>query len=253
MGPQDRENTHIVTTDTTRQATVADLPAEAFASQRVQYATLGPAGFSHERHTLTGRGPHAIVDCLLWRDADGALGGILNHYPNDIPPLQQAGSFLVLVDPTRLRQGIGTRLLAEADRRWHLDLDAQEYTQAGLALADAYDRHHRARTLGITFAAIVSLARRQAALTAAEMDYSLAVGDGTGRRALANAAWDIANAGRDHPPGDEGNATIGQARARRGERLNAAIQPLVDAMTATAKTHTYVGWSTASTGPIRYG
>jgi GNAT superfamily N-acetyltransferase len=117
-------------------------PALVFASQRRQYAAHGPSGLSHEQHTVTEIGPHAVVDCLLWRDDDGTLLGILNYYPHDVPPYERAGNVLVVVDPDRQGEGIGTRLLAEADRRWRLNFDTQDYTRAGLALVTAYEQRH---------------------------------------------------------------------------------------------------------------
>jgi GNAT superfamily N-acetyltransferase len=49
---------------------------------------------------------------------------------------------VVVVDPDRHGEGIGTRLLAEADRRWRLIFDTQQYTPAGLALVTAYEQRH---------------------------------------------------------------------------------------------------------------
>ncbi|SRR6266540_5451457 len=128
---------------TNRVATVPDFPVVFFTQQLTYFSPTGTPGLSHERHTVPEYSPDAIVDCLLWRGEDGTLLGILYYYPNDVPLYERAGNVNILVDPDRRREGIGTRLLAEAYRRWLLDFDTQDYTSAGLGLVTAYEeRHH---------------------------------------------------------------------------------------------------------------
>lgn len=116
---------------------VATLP-ESFpwTSQAMQYPTLGPAGISY----FAGEIPsiNYTVDCLLYRDSEGHLLGILNHYPKDQPPWEKAGNVNIWVHPDAKRRGIGTALLAEADRRWSINLDQQRFTPEGAAFANAY-------------------------------------------------------------------------------------------------------------------
>jgi GNAT superfamily N-acetyltransferase len=76
---------------------------------------------------------------LLWRDGDGELKGILMYYPIDYPCGDKAGEFEVVVHPRYRRQGIATKLLAEAVRRWNIDLTKQRYTRDGAAFAKAFE------------------------------------------------------------------------------------------------------------------
>jgi GNAT superfamily N-acetyltransferase len=111
----------------------------SWQSQARQYPAHGPAGvgyFAGDVSELFGPGAH--VDCLLHRDRDGALTGLLNFYPIDMPPFEQAGNVLVMVRPDRRRTGIATMLLAVALRRWPIDLHTQRYTREGAALVAAY-------------------------------------------------------------------------------------------------------------------
>lgn len=90
------------------------------------------------------------------------------------------------------------------------------------------------------FAAIIAQARATEGMTAAEMDYSLSVGDGKARAAMANAAYWIAN---EHTPSSTASAPDREERARA---LNLAIQDDVDAMTEAARGKKYVNWSNVS-------
>lgn len=86
------------------------------------------------------------VDCLLWRDDRGALAGVLtyfavSYYEKDGTLLDEAGNFTVLVRSDARRQGIATKLVAEADRRWKLNFDQQLYTPSGLALVRSLDHN----------------------------------------------------------------------------------------------------------------
>jgi hypothetical protein len=76
------------------------------------------------------------VDVLLYRDAAGALTGVLYHRARSTPTGERLpGELSVWVDPDRQRQGTGTKLTREAGRRWGVNLAAQRFTVAGLALA----------------------------------------------------------------------------------------------------------------------
>ena len=68
------------------------------------------------------------------------MRGILNHFPADIPgPFpERAGNVTIMVDPRFRRKGIGSKLLAEAMRRWHIDLANQDYTPLGWAFVQRW-------------------------------------------------------------------------------------------------------------------
>lgn len=99
-----------------------------FDSQVEQFDRVGPSGISYVKGELSAT---THVNCLLYRDDDGVLIGVLYHYPQDVTPWEKAGNVNVLVDPAQQRRGIGSQLLREALRRWVIDLDAQDYTAAG--------------------------------------------------------------------------------------------------------------------------
>ena len=99
-----------------------------FDSQVEQFDRVGPSGISYVKGELAAT---THVNCLLYRDDDGVLIGVLYHYPQDVTPWEKAGNVNVLVDPAQQRRGIGSQLLREALRRWVIDLDAQDYTAAG--------------------------------------------------------------------------------------------------------------------------
>lgn len=107
--------------------------AFSFERQRVQYPERGEPGITYFLARLPDG---ARVEVLLHRDADGIVDGILQHYPQDLPPYQQRGSVNVLVDPKRFRQGIATALLKVGGPRFKIDLTRQEFTPDGAALAN---------------------------------------------------------------------------------------------------------------------
>lgn len=98
------------------------------------YPTHGKPGIGY----FLGRRHDGLVDCLLWRDGDGSLRGILNHYPTDFPPFERAGNVNLWVCPGWQGTGIGTTLLAEGDLRWRFNFRQQMYTSGGLALVRKY-------------------------------------------------------------------------------------------------------------------
>lgn len=105
-------------------------------SQVRQYPATGPAGISYFAGHVDG---FALpVDCLLYRGDDGALLGVLNHYPQDMPPYEEKGNVLVLVHPEHRREGIGMALMLEAIDRWELDPAGQKYSRKGMQLVASY-------------------------------------------------------------------------------------------------------------------
>ncbi|RYP84241.1 hypothetical protein EKO23_16405 [Nocardioides guangzhouensis] len=96
-----------------------------------EHPRVGPPGIRHEvLWHRTGKS----ADCLSWRDNAGQVRGLLYHYRCDFPPYERRGNVNLLIDPAWHRRGLGSYLLAEADRRWELDFSQQSYTTAGLAL-----------------------------------------------------------------------------------------------------------------------
>lgn len=120
-------------------------PAYDWESQAQQYAYRDTPGICYERHSTYELGAQlgdkiAFIDCLLYRDEDGLLVGILNYYPND-NEWEQAGNVNMWVKPDHQRQGIGTALAVEGLRRWpDTDLEQQRYTSQGLLFFDALCR-----------------------------------------------------------------------------------------------------------------
>jgi GNAT superfamily N-acetyltransferase len=105
-------------------------PAFGWESQAAQWLHHGEPGISFERHSV-GTYPHLhIVDCLLYRDEEGLLVGLLYHYCDD-SRYEEAGNVNIMVKPENQRRGIGTALLVDAMARWNIDLSAQNLTLAG--------------------------------------------------------------------------------------------------------------------------
>jgi GNAT superfamily N-acetyltransferase len=96
-------------------------------TQVSQYPTHGSPGISYFRGDLGDK----WVDCLLHRDDNGELAGILNYYSVDLPP-ENAGNFTLMVRPDAQRTGVATGLLREAFARWDIDPREQTYTQEGV-------------------------------------------------------------------------------------------------------------------------
>jgi len=130
--------------------------ALAWDSQVRQYPKLGPPGLSfvaypdEPAYGPNGARTTTTIDCLLYRNRKGHLVGILNHYNDDIYEcdgslLERPGNVNLWVRPDRQRRGIGTKLVAEADRRWSIDWMAQRYTEAGRSLVSSYTRTVPAR------------------------------------------------------------------------------------------------------------
>lgn len=108
-------------------------------SQAKQFCLRGHSGVHYERHSVGIYPAHGIVDCLLYYrqighdENKGLLTGILYYYPEDVPPLEKAGSVNLFVDPTWRMRGIGRALVTDAISRWSgLSWDDQRYSQDGL-------------------------------------------------------------------------------------------------------------------------
>jgi len=116
---------------------IGDSEIYTWESQASQYPATGAEGIDYFRGDIPDdRGWY--VDCLLHRDSDGSLSGILNRYPFDMPPWEQENNVCLFVRPDRQRQGIATALFDEAVRRWNVNLNQQRFTAAGTAWAMEY-------------------------------------------------------------------------------------------------------------------
>jgi ribosomal protein S18 acetylase RimI-like enzyme len=123
------------------RATIADWAMFPWETQAEQYPSTGPSGISYFRGELEGS-PH--VDCLLYRNEAGELLGILNYYSVDMAQLEKAGNVNIWIHPEHQRQGIGTLLLDEADKRYGpLNFRQQRYTEAGVAFTERYLRRRK--------------------------------------------------------------------------------------------------------------
>jgi GNAT superfamily N-acetyltransferase len=114
-------------------------PAFSWESQVKQYPELGAPGIGYFKGDVSDTFPGKWVDCLLFRDPNGQLVGILNHYPFDFP-LEDKGSVNIWVHPRMTRRGIGTQLWDEAVKKWQVSLDKQRFTEAGAKFANALAR-----------------------------------------------------------------------------------------------------------------
>jgi GNAT superfamily N-acetyltransferase len=123
-------------------------PAYSWRSQARQYAAFGESGVRLEAHYVdldTGEEvfpqPQPVtdpsmtkIDCLLYRDDEGALAGILNHYDGR-NPMEKADAINLWVRPDMQRKGIAKELVLEAKRLWPaIKPQEQRYTPDGLKL-----------------------------------------------------------------------------------------------------------------------
>ena len=122
-------------------------PILSFRSQVSQYPDSGPPGVSYfrgEDDDLRKKG--WWVDALLYRDKDGKVLGILNHYPQDMPaeqrggPSEKKGNVNIFIDPKNKRSGIASELLKEATARYKVDLNKQRYSKEGAAFVNSFIR-----------------------------------------------------------------------------------------------------------------
>lgn len=119
----------------------------SFESQVGQYPQNGPQGISYFRGAddwMEEQGKW--VDCLLFRDENGRIRGILNHYPfelispEDARVTEKSGNINIFIDPFYKNKQVGTKLLDEARRRYDIDLNKQTYSTEGAAFINAYVR-----------------------------------------------------------------------------------------------------------------
>jgi GNAT superfamily N-acetyltransferase len=132
----------------------------SFESQRMQYPVKGDPGIGYFAGEVKDYG---IVDCLLFRDKSGELLGVLNHYPKDAPNpnygtalgrifgeaefIERAGNINIFIHPLYKREGIASALLDEAQNRWEINFQQQQYTDEG---ADFIARYLEKRENGKT-------------------------------------------------------------------------------------------------------
>ena len=93
-------------------------------------------------------------------------------------------------------------------------------------------------------AAIIGKARDLFGQGPAAFDYHMAAGSIPAIREYQNAAYLIANEGHENDDAD--------TKSGRLWELLATVKPDMDAYRERCKERSYVGWSTASGGPIRY-
>jgi len=136
-----------------------DAPANFdYASQASQFPVKGKPGLTAQTEEVeparkvmlaSGRSvtePAKKVDILTHRGEDGKLQAILYHYPQDIHPFEKKGNVNVFVSPDAQRQGLGTKLLKEADKRYDINFEQQEWTSGGRKLIEGMKR--KLKTLG---------------------------------------------------------------------------------------------------------
>lgn len=109
-----------------------------------EYPKFGPEGISYYRGV---RADGYQVNCLLYRDGDGHLLGVLAHFPETIPNLERAGHGNMWVHPDHRREGVARELVLEFVRRgWHGEYKDFRVTPEGAALLrEVYDELHKYR------------------------------------------------------------------------------------------------------------
>ena len=121
----------------------------SFKSQASQFDKKGPPGLSYFKGEGNGLQPGQWVDCLLWRDEKGKLKGIVYHYPQDLP-LEKKGNMNIFISPDSKRQGIASRLVSEAIKRYDVDLRQQRYSEEGAAFINNFVRNLPENTTGVS-------------------------------------------------------------------------------------------------------
>jgi len=120
------------------RADVPDSAMPSWESQAAQYPRTGPPGISYFRAQVM---PDYHVDCLLYRDENGELVGIFNHYPADFPPYEKEGNANIWVRPDRRRKGIANELYLEALTRWE-PRPGTSITETGLEWLKGLERKY---------------------------------------------------------------------------------------------------------------
>jgi hypothetical protein len=100
-------------------------------------------------------------------------------------------------------------------------------------------------------AQILTIARRQSGMTAAELDYSLSCKEQRGLTAIGSAIYSQANSGFPQVTAEMDDTEYRQYQAR-ADALHAQLADATAAHIVESSTRKYTGWSTASTEPIRY-
>lgn len=125
-------------TMTARRYRVVPYIPFSWESQRDQYPADHEPGFRYTVEHVEAYPDHPI-DCLVLYGGDRKIAAILNHFPLGVPGWEEPRAMMLYVDPARRRQGLGTRMLREAERLWGpVDWDAQHVTPEGRALAESY-------------------------------------------------------------------------------------------------------------------
>jgi GNAT superfamily N-acetyltransferase len=77
-------------------------------------------------------GPPRIVSCevIEYRDERGLLHGVVTF--------EEGRRLFLMVDPDCQRQGIPTKLMQEAVKRWPIDFEKQRYTEDGAKFFSAF-------------------------------------------------------------------------------------------------------------------
>lgn len=115
----------------TFQASIPTYALFSWESQARQYPTFGTPGIDY----FAGVTDYGTVDCLLYRNEQGVVIGILNHYGFD-SAWETKGNVNVWVRKDYQRQGIGTALIRKAMIHWAINLDQQRFTPEGVAFAE---------------------------------------------------------------------------------------------------------------------
>lgn len=101
-------------------------------STPIEYEGKGVPGIGYQRKVLNegSEGREIPIDYLIHHGDDGRINGILSHFPEGTP-FEKPGSITVTVHPAHREKGIGGKLVQEAEKRFGLKLDEQQFTPLG--------------------------------------------------------------------------------------------------------------------------